>query len=67
MSGSGIKAAPFTAEIAFDASSLPRQLHNDPADRMIISTARWLGAPIVTRDRRMIEYSGAGHLQVIAC
>lgn len=67
MSGVGIRPAPFTAEIAFEASLLPGQLHNDPADRLIISTARRLGAPVVTRDRRMIEYAGAGHLQVIAC
>ena len=67
MSGPGIRPAPFTAEIAFDASLLPGQLHNDPADRLIISTARRLGAPVVTRDRRMIDYAHAGHLQVIAC
>jgi len=67
MAGPGIRPAPFTAEIAFEASSLPGQLHNDPADRLIISTARRLGAPVVTRDRRMIDYAHAGHLQVIAC
>ena len=67
MTGPGIKAAPFTPEIAIDASALPGELHGDPADRLIIATARSLGIPIVTRDRRIIAYAKAGHLQVVAC
>jgi PIN domain nuclease of toxin-antitoxin system len=67
MAGPGIRAAPFTPEIAVDASFLPGDLHGDPADRLIISTARHLGVPIVTRDRRIIAYADTGHFQVIAC
>lgn len=67
MSGPGIRAAPFTPEIAIDASFLPGDLHGDPGDRLLISTARYLDVPIVTRDRRIVAYAGAGHAEVIVC
>jgi PIN domain nuclease of toxin-antitoxin system len=67
MTAPGVKPAPFTAEIAIDASFLPGDLHSDPADRLIIATARHLGVPVVTRDRKIIEYGRAGHVSVIPC
>jgi PIN domain nuclease of toxin-antitoxin system len=67
MAGPGIREAPLTPEIAVDASYLPGDLHGDPADRLIVATARHLGVPVVTRDRRIIDYSQGGHVQVIAC
>lgn len=67
MTGPGIRAAPFTPDIAVDASLLPGQFHNDPADRIIVATARHLAIPIVTRDRRIIDYARAGYVDVIPC
>jgi len=67
MTGPGIRQAALTSEIAIDASYLPGELHGDPGDRLLIATARHLGMPIVTRDRRIIEYAGAGWVRVIAC
>ena len=67
MTGPGVKVAPFTPEIGIDASLLPGALHGDPADRIIIATARRLGIPLVTRDRQIIAYAKAGHLRVVAC
>jgi PIN domain nuclease of toxin-antitoxin system len=67
MAGPGIREAPFTADIAIDASHLPGILHNDPADRLLIATARRLDLPIVTRDHRMIAYARTGHLRVVPC
>lgn len=62
-----IKAAPFTPEIAIDASYLPGELHGDPGDRLMIATARHLGTPIVTRDSKIIAYARDGHVQVVPC
>ena len=63
-----LRLAPITPAIAIAASELPSPLHNDPADRLIIATARQqVGARIVTRDRRIIAYADAGHVQVLAC
>jgi len=67
MAGPGIRQATLTPEIAIDASYLPGDLHGDPGDRLLIATARHLGMPIVTRDRRIVAYAEAGWLRVIAC
>jgi PIN domain nuclease of toxin-antitoxin system len=67
MAGPGIREASLTAEIAIDASFLPGEMHGDPGDRLIVTTARHLGVPIVTRDRRIAAYGQDGHVQVIPC
>ena len=67
MAGPAIKPAPFTPEIAIDSSYLPGNLHGDPADRLIIATARQFGVPVVTRDARIRAYAEAGHVRVIPC
>jgi PIN domain nuclease of toxin-antitoxin system len=67
MAGPGIRQASLTPEIAIDASFLPGELHGDPGDRLIVTSARHLGVPIVTRDRRIIVYGRDGHVQVIPC
>ena len=67
LAGPGISEAQLTSAIAIDASFLPGELHGDPGDRLIIATARYFGLPIVTRDRRIIDYAGAGHVRVVRC
>jgi PIN domain nuclease of toxin-antitoxin system len=68
MAGPGIREAAFTPDIAIASSWLPgevpRGVQGDPADRMIIATARHLGLPIVTRDRKIIAY---GEIAAIVC
>jgi PIN domain nuclease of toxin-antitoxin system len=61
----GIKAVPVTAAIAADAGALPSPIHGDPADRIIIATARALGCPLVTSDRKILDYAAQGHLQAV--
>ncbi len=36
-------------------ATLPDSFHRDPADRILVATARVLGATLLTRDRRIIE------------
>jgi PIN domain nuclease of toxin-antitoxin system len=67
MAGPGVRTAVLTPDIAIAASFLPGELQRDPGDRFIIATARQLGIPIVTRDRRIAEYSAQGHVQMIPC
>jgi PIN domain nuclease of toxin-antitoxin system len=67
MAGPGIRPAPFTPDIAIDASHLPDDPLGDPADRLIIATARQLGLPVVTRDSRILAYARRGHLTAIRC
>jgi PIN domain nuclease of toxin-antitoxin system len=63
----GVRVAPLEPETALSASYLPGQLHRDPADRLLIATARELDVPIVTRDQRILAYAAQGHVQAIAC
>ena len=67
ITGPGIREASLTPEIAIDASFLPGELHGDPGDRLLVTTARYLGVPIVTRDRSIIAYGRNGYAQVIPC
>ena len=67
MAAPAIRCARFTPDIAISASRLPEPLHGDPADRLLIATARALTMPIVTRDSKIIAYAAAGHLSVVAC
>jgi len=41
--------------VAAEVAALPEAFHRDPADRILVATARVEGATLVTRDRRIIE------------
>lgn len=62
----GISLVPLTPEIALASSRLPSELPGDPADRIIVATARILNATLVTRDKKIIAYSKEGHVSVLA-
>lgn len=40
--------------IAAEVADLPETFHRDPADRIIVASARTVGAALVTSDRRII-------------
>lgn len=67
MARPGVRLAALTPEIAIDTSYLPGLFHNDPADRMVVATARRIGAAVVTRDRKILDYAAAGHVSAVAC
>jgi PIN domain nuclease of toxin-antitoxin system len=60
-----VALAPLTRSIAIESVRLPGNIHGDPMDRIIVATARSLGATLVTRDRRLVAYGRAGHLDVL--
>jgi PIN domain nuclease of toxin-antitoxin system len=45
--------------VALRAVNLERFAYPDPADRLILATASFLEAAIITKDRRMRRYRGA--------
>jgi len=61
----GLSIAPLTPEIALASSRLPEPFHGDPADRIIVATARALGARLVTRDSKILEYSRKRHVSTL--
>ncbi len=62
----GVSFAPLTPDIAIESCRLPGQFHGDPADRMIVATARIVGAALATRDRRIVAYGTEGHVPVLS-
>jgi PIN domain nuclease of toxin-antitoxin system len=61
----GLSVAPLTPEIALASSRLPEPFHGDPADRIIVATARALGARLLTRDSKIRAYARQRHLAVL--
>ena len=52
----GVRFMPVDNEIGIKSTALPGEFHKDPADRMIVATARKLAVPLVTADEKIIEY-----------
>ncbi len=63
----GISLASVSPPMLIRSSALPGSPPADPADRIMIATARELGATLMTRDRRILAYGDAGHVATMAC
>jgi PIN domain nuclease of toxin-antitoxin system len=61
--GPGVE--PLTPPVAIESCTLPEGFHSDPADRMIVATARVTSAALMTRDRQILAYAARGHLTAI--
>jgi PIN domain nuclease of toxin-antitoxin system len=59
----GLSLIPLSPEIAVESSHLPGNLHGDPVDRILVATARNMGARLMTRDRLLLKYK---HAQVVS-
>lgn len=63
----GLRETALDAGTLIASTELPGELHADPADRIIIATARENGLRIVTRDRLILNYAEKGHVMAVAC
>lgn len=63
----GVRLSPLSAKMLIASSFLPGDPPRDPADRIIVATARELGCRVMTRDRVLLDYAVQGHLSAIAC
>ena len=61
----GITLAPLIPAIAVDSVRLPGIIHGDPADRIIVASARHLRATLVTADAKLLTYGRSGHVAVL--
>jgi PIN domain nuclease of toxin-antitoxin system len=57
LAGSGARIAELTPTIAVDAGQIGRTALADPLDRLLVATARQLGAVFVTADARILAYA----------
>jgi len=48
-----VRVLPITPEIAAGVAALAASFHRDPADRILVATARARKLPVVTHDRRI--------------
>jgi PIN domain nuclease of toxin-antitoxin system len=58
----GLTLAPITPAIAIESTRLPGTFHGDPADRIIVSTARALKARLLTSDKNIRAYARQRHV-----
>jgi PIN domain nuclease of toxin-antitoxin system len=63
----GVQLAVLSPDILIASSFLPGKPPRDPADRIILATARDLGATLITRDGLLLKYGEDGQVSTIAC
>jgi PIN domain nuclease of toxin-antitoxin system len=63
----GVRLADMSPDVLIASSFLPGKPPNDPTDRIIAATARDLGATLITRDRKLLDYGAQGHVSVVEC
>lgn len=51
-----LRLAPLTPAIAYRSTSLPQPFNEDPADQIIVATAREENATVLTKDKEMRAY-----------
>ena len=61
----GVRLNALSPAIAIESTRLPEPFHRDPADRILVATARLMGAALVTRDERILAYAKKGHVKVV--
>ena len=50
-----VRRIGITPAVAGEVAALPAGFHRDPADRVLVASARVLGATLATADRRIVE------------
>lgn len=53
----GIRLIPLTPRIVVESVQLPVPFHRDPADQLIVATARILDCPLLTVDEKLLGYA----------
>ncbi len=52
----GMTLLELTPQIAVESTDLPGQFHRDPADQIIVATSRVHDWPLLTSDKKILEY-----------
>ena len=63
---SKIQTINLEQQIAVESCNLPGNFHADPADRIIVATARVHELSLISRDKNIIKYGAKNYLRVIA-
>jgi PIN domain nuclease of toxin-antitoxin system len=52
----GVQLIDLTPRIAVESTQLPAPFHRDPADQIIVATARVHDIPLLTADAKILQY-----------
>jgi PIN domain nuclease of toxin-antitoxin system len=58
----GMVLLDLTPQISVESTQLPGTFHRDPADQIIVATARTHGCPLLTADARILQHP---HVQLL--
>jgi PIN domain nuclease of toxin-antitoxin system len=59
---SKVVVVPLSPAIAVESTRLPQPFHKDPADELIVASARVLSCPLMTYDGKILNYP---HVQLL--
>lgn len=57
-----LRLVPLTPVLSYRSTVLPQPFHSDPADQIIVATAREENATLLSRDEKILDYE---HVQSI--
>jgi PIN domain nuclease of toxin-antitoxin system len=52
----GVSLLPLNPQIVVESTQLPQPFHRDPADQLLVATARVLQCPLMTEDGKIAAY-----------
>jgi len=61
----GLSLVPLSPEVAVESSRSPGRFDGDPADRILVATARIFGLDLMTKDDRLLEYGRQRHIRIV--
>ena len=64
---SGVRLAEMPPQVLLGSAFLPGPFLRDPADRILVATARAYGYRLMTRDGPLLDYAAKGHLAAVPC
>ncbi len=59
----GISLVHLHPRIIVESTRLPGEFHRDPADQLLVATARVFGCPILSEDRKIASYPNVRHTE----
>jgi PIN domain nuclease of toxin-antitoxin system len=52
----GVQLLELSTRVVVESTQLPGEFHRDPADQIIVATARVLDCPLTTADEKILRY-----------
>lgn len=65
LSRPGVNLVSLEPEIAVASTRFSFDMHSDPADRILVATARHLGATLVTADQALLQLAKRGNFRAL--